>query len=834
MNKVSIFPKINVTRNGSDVELLSILNDICDGRWREVITTLRNLKTEEEQKQFKSDMLPYFTVSGTFRHRDQKGLEQHSGFACLDIDKKQNPGVNFKDLRKVIEKDNYTYSCFLSCRGWDGGLAVIVKIPTKYHEASYRALKEYFETTYSIALDKTSNVAWPRYVSYDPELYLNHDSETFEELQEEEAALVESQTSPCKAPIYPAPTRPTNYGHTALQTAVRKILDAPQGSKHHMRRDMAYLCGGYVATGLLSEHEAQQALEQAIMHTSPKSAWKVAFATVRSGIKKGQEKPILPEPLAYIAYESKSHGDQKELVAQKIAVSHGGNAQAIQAAVEAIYEEREETILAFWDVLYDEKKDIYKLHLSHVKYAEFLDGAGFRKYRRGKDVSIVRVSNNIVSEVVMDQIQTFILDYLNELPFHFDHVFRSQVIDQVMREHRHFFDERKMGFLRELQDEFLRDDKDTAYFFYRNGFVTVKPEAISFASYTELPSFIWQKQIRDRDIQLMPADEVGNCDFSRFLYNSSGQNQERLLSLYTLIGYECHGYKDPSNTKVAILVDQAISENPSGGTGKSLIFKAIGKVVPMVLVDCKTMDFKDKFWSQEVNEFTRVVFFDDWDGRRLPFDKLFVMATGEMKINRLYQGQTSLAYETSPKIGITTNDMISGAGDSHARRKFEFEIAPYYSKDFNPKDEFGRNFFDDWEESEWNSFDNLMMGCCQLFLKRGLLEPAPINLNRRKLLQATRIRGQQTGFASFMDAKLKDDKGLWLWAGGEYVISKPGTFEDFKSQEGIPDGALSAMEWDKWLKLYAQFEGLDVDTKKEKRDDIGNKFRAAIFSQKIL
>ncbi|MBA9076095.1 BT4734/BF3469 family protein [Rufibacter quisquiliarum] len=784
MSSVSLYPNIATVTDGHNYDITQVLEGIRTGKWKKETEVVRAQETETEKRRYKK-LLPYITVSGTFSKRCEAGLIQHSGLICLDIDGDKNPGVDLLGKREEIAADVFTYVMFVSTGG--NGLAVICKTPTDNHDARFRGLVRHYEREYGINIDSLPDVSRPRFVSYDPNLYLNTESEVFTEkyVPEKKAHTPVS---------YPAPTTPASFGHAALHTAVRKVLEAVDGTKHKTLNTMAFLCGGYVATGLLSEQEVIDALEGAIGSRGNVESMKEAQRTIRVAVRDGQKKPILPEPLEYAARTGRRHGDTQEVVVSRIVASNGGNTAAIAQAVQEIYLEKEHKIEAFWSVDYDEKKDTYKLMLSRVKYTAFLEEAGFRKYRVGEGCIFVQVANNVVKRVVRDQIKDYVIGYLNALPFEFDNIFRSQLIDQIQREHRQFFEEGILEFLKELPDNFLRDTKLKSYFFFTNGYVEVSKDTTVLLEYNSLPGLIWEKQIVPRELSLMDADEVNDeCDFYRFLFNISGENPDRLATLLTAVGYLLHGYKAPANPKVICLVDEAISDTPSGGTGKSLVFEAIGHMREMVRLDGKNIDFKQQFALQEISESTRVVFFDDWDGKRLSFERLFVMATGEMKIDKKFVGVSAIPYARSPKIGLATNDMVGGEGDSNARRKFEVEVAPYYSKELSPAEDFGHEFFNDWNEAEWNLFDNLMLGCCKLFLKVGLKAAAPINLQRRKLLQATNPE-----FAEFCDGLTRD-----------FPHRKDLAYDEFIQTFGFDSKQLTQIKFSKWLKTYASLTGLE-------------------------
>ena len=96
-----------------------------------------------------------------------------------------------------------------------------------------------------------------------------------------------------------------------------------------------------------------------------------------------------------------------------------------------------------------------------------------------------------------------------------------------------------------------------------------------------------------------------------------------------------------------------------------------------------------------------------------------------------------IPFSKSPKIAITTNYAIRGAGNSFQRRKWELELHQHYNKNFSPQDEFGRLFFGDWDDDEWCVFDNYMIQCIQLYLREGLVKSEFVNLNIRQLSAET-------------------------------------------------------------------------------------------------
>lgn len=164
---ISIFQN---AKNTIPIDVLTIndfINKVKYGHWQIVVEKIRNAKNDEERKAFKI-LLPAVTVSGTFNERKETGLIQHSGFVQIDIDHRIDC---FDDLCK----DQYSYAVFKSAGG--NGLVVIVKINKDKHKESIRFLRDYYFNTYKIYIDDAPvNVASLRFVSYDPNAYINEKS----------------------------------------------------------------------------------------------------------------------------------------------------------------------------------------------------------------------------------------------------------------------------------------------------------------------------------------------------------------------------------------------------------------------------------------------------------------------------------------------------------------------------------------------------------------------------------------------------------------------------------------------------------------------------------
>jgi hypothetical protein len=133
---------------------------------------------------------------------------------------------------------------------------------------------------------------------------------------------------------------------------------------------------------------------------------------------------------------------------------------------------------------------------------------------------------------------------------------------------------------------------------------------------------------------------------------------------------------------------------------------------------------------------SEVLLFDDV-GLNFQFEQIFSLITTGMLVRRKHRDNQYLPFDKAPKIAITTNYAINGDSSSRRRRKMEFELTPTYSSEWSPREKFGRNFFDGWQEEDWNLFFNVMAHCLKVFLKNGLIESEGVNLHLTKLISKT-------------------------------------------------------------------------------------------------
>lgn len=172
MSKISIYPKASETKNGKVIDMDLFLDSIQNGKWQDLVLPIRAMKNKEERTSAKKKV-PYVTVSGTFRERNNKGLLEPSGFIAIDID-----NVDPEEVKSIVCPDRHVYAAFTSISG--KGLCLIFRIDPKKHSEAFEGIQEYLFTQYQIVIDASGkDISRPRFISYDPHIFINQGASKF-------------------------------------------------------------------------------------------------------------------------------------------------------------------------------------------------------------------------------------------------------------------------------------------------------------------------------------------------------------------------------------------------------------------------------------------------------------------------------------------------------------------------------------------------------------------------------------------------------------------------------------------------------------------------------
>lgn len=382
-------------------------------------------------------------------------------------------------------------------------------------------------------------------------------------------------------------------------------------------------------------------------------------------------------------------------------------------------------VLPFFDECLNKKGEM-EIIISNQKLILFWEELGYRKVidETGSYILVNIQRNSIVKEVKDHLLRFEIREYTK-------HINRADVWELFLRSEnvakKHYESFHTIDMTRNTGNE------KTGYLYFKNAILKVTLEKIEIVEYDNFEGYVWEKEIIKRNFIV---SEDAECVFGEFVWIIANNEPKRLKSIISIIGYLIHSFKDPTFSKAIILMDSEIDvefDEANGGTGKSLIGKAVSQIVPILFIDGKTIKSQDKFRLSGLNGHHRIIFFDDVK-KDFDFESLYPLITGDLYIEKKYKNAVVIPGTETPKLLITSNYVVKGGGgNAEKRRKVEYEVSTYFKNIQTPLEQFEHRLFDDWDKEEWIKFDNFMIKALQFYLKNGLLEPQSINIDFNRL-----------------------------------------------------------------------------------------------------
>lgn len=479
----------------------------------------------------------------------------------------------------------------------------------------------------------------------------------------------------------------------------------------------------------------------------------------------------------------------------------------------------------FYSLQHNNSGLVTGIEIVYTAFLELLEMLGLRRYDLTTKYTFVALKDNVLNEIEKPKIKDKFREYLGSLP---EKIKSSEkgakpfpkefLINKIYKGIGVYFSDDKLTLLPSINNTpFKTHTKDKAYFYYQNGFVEVSANGIELKDYNELDGLIWERQKLGREFMPTKNDESTVHQFSvfgRFLEHitaistlSEEENRQRLKSLMTLIGYFMHDYA-PSDIKLLNLTDSSLSTKNEGGTGKSLIFKAINEIINLGVIQGKNFKPDHEFKFQKIKLDDIACLLDDV---KPDFKLEWLYNETTYGIDVIKKGKSP--FTKKMKMAITSNKPIRVEGASDKRRIIEFELANFFSADYTPQEHFGHSFFSDWQSEEWNHFDNIMLACVQLYLKCGIVKTEAVTLNERKLQNETSIE-----FLEFMqDLNVEFDK----WYDKAELLKS--FLEDNPEQEKY----VNKRRFTEWLCKYGKY------TKSVEFDEVEDQKRPQVEGKKV-
>ena len=793
-NTVTIFQNIRETETPFFKDVTYILQRIKEGKNQELVKKIRQEKNKTKRNDLKKN-LPAICFSGQFNKRSDSAIVEHSGLICLDFDGYPKKKDLLEDKER-FQKNKFIYSVFVSPSG--NGLKVLVKIPADQdnHSKYFNSLKKEFDSAY---FDTTSkNLSRVCYESYDRLLHINPNSslwDKIEELEYEEKSIIKD------VPLL----------KITDENKIIEILTKWWQQKYPMvegqRNQNVYVLaralnefgvGKNIASFVCNQYESSDFPKREIQ-TTIDSAYRNA---ADFGTKFYEDTETINEIKQRVKRGDSKKDIRRDLQNTDIEIDD------IEAVIENAEKDEDQK---FWT-----KNEKGTIKIVPLLFKKYLEDNGFYKYcpECSKNYVFVKVTNNLIDHTSEKEIKDFVLGTL----YHYEDV----SIYNYFAEQTRFFREEFLTLLGTIDIYFIADSKYSSYLYYRNCAVQVKKNEVVAIDYMDLGGYVWKDHVIDRAYK---ECETFECDYKTFVENISAKNPVRTTSMESTIGFLMHGHKNLSYCPAVILNDEVISDNPEGGTGKGIFMNALSHMKKLVTIDGKAFDFAKSFAYQLVSADTQILCFDDVK-KYFDFERLFSVVTEGLTLEKKNKDAIKIPFNKSPKIAITTNYAIKGAGNSFQRRKWELELYQHYSKNFTPQDEFGRLFFGDWDDDEWCVFDNYMIQCLQLYLKEGLIQSEFVNLKIRQLSAETShdfiewcglLEGAQP------NQKLIPDTRIYM---NEMYFDFINEYPDYGPKSKM---TISRQRFYKWITAYCSYK--TGENPKEGRDMTGKWFMMTEVSE---
>ena len=751
---------------------------------------LRELDPEQKQK-FKPSSFDYITPNGTFESRKDELLIELSGLMILDIDHQ----LNVESIKERFANDLVLNPVLMFTSPNGDGLKILLPIDKaiiqtgqkKAMSPVWNAVNEYLKQNYSdiITPDEKGNfidgsgvdVSRACFICHDPDAYFNPNVEVCIT-----ASFLERFTSTSRKPKLKVDRK------TKLKVdPIKRFADRWFLKENNHNPQVVSFAGACANDYMISEDMAIRYINDHVLFESNSSHFNNPSKneSVVRDIFQRYRKQELAEPIYF---------DKDKF------------------AVDMFYFKKSEKIG-------------YTLHgLNRTGIADHLSRKGFfKRYINSNSSLLIQADGNVIKEVSAEKIKDALsnhIEHLGALSFVYGNesfTIPHESLRNVYYSQSHTIcNDNWLQHLNAHEVPFLKDTETSSYYAFRNGLVEVTSEGISdpvpFDSIDN--KCIWESQIIKRDFfNVAHEDVIGESEFSKFIFNVCNQDEKRLESLSSAMGYLMHGHSIPSRTKAVILNDEEVTgkDEPQGRTGKGIVAQAIKQLKPTVKIDGKEFITGDKFHFQRIEPSTQIAWLDD-PKPDFEFSVIFSAITDGLTVERKYLPQIYFEPSESPKWLISSNTILNNAGSSNKGRQYVVEFSNHYSKKIITGNEEpiveehnGLFFSDNWSNEEWNLFYNWMLVTVTYYLKFGLADQPLINTSKNRLLQTT-----EPEFVTWVD-----DQNFIT----EKFYPTKDMFADYVSTNYGDSSKFPQKKFSKWIKQYASSVNWVYDSKRSNGTD---------------
>lgn len=426
----------------------------------------------------------------------------------------------------------------------------------------------------------------------------------------------------------------------------------------------------------------------------------------------------------------------------------------------------------FWELVERNRRDgkpYIEYQFKYVRSRFFLQNRGFGRYRMlDGGWHFIHLTPPFVQQVEASDARDFLFEFAESNC-------SEDIVEMLSKGVTQFVGPDKLSMLKFIEPNFLKVNGEEQYLYFKDSCWKVDEKKVIESGYEQVTHHVWRDQQLNNSPKYLGAPLITfkpdsyeytisnngkQCHFLSFLENASNfswrkeaairsgekaditedeiyENRKHLLSKLCAIGYMAMEYKDPNVTRAVIGMDGKQSEvgESNGRSGKSLVGELMRRIMPLAYIDGKKHNmFNDVFLWNDVTEKTKLVFMDDVL-QSFQFESLFGILTGDWTVNYKGGRRITFPFGKSPKIYIATNHAVKSSGGSAADRQWLLAFSDFYNEGHKPKDDFGINFFEEWDFDQWNLTWNLVANCIQLYMIHGVVQAPGERLAQRKLRQ---------------------------------------------------------------------------------------------------
>jgi DNA primase len=538
----------------------------------------------------------------------------------------------------------------------------------------------------------------------------------------------------------------------------------------------------------------------------------------------------------------------------------------------------------YWEVTERETRsgDVnQQINFNYYNCFNFLQNRGFHRiHMKSNTWDFVHVENRVIHKVDNYAIKDFVTEFTKEIK-------EIPALNMIYRGGPQYLGHEKLSNLEYIYPTIEKAGRDTQCLFFRDKIWEISSDKVKEMTYSEFKNFVWEDKVIHSQVKNLPplvtvtpmtdelrkklgpdyasipdgeffvdiSDDGHKCHFLQFLKNTSNftfrkarkfektgndddaptmeelfHDNRHLVNKLTAMGYLLHDYKNDSELKAVICMDGRISEvgASNGRTGKSLFGRALEQVIPQAYIPAKNKKItEDNFLYGEVTEKTKNIFLDDVRAN-IDFEFFFPVISGKLKVNPKGGQPFTLDQEDTPKLLLTTNHAINGEGSSFRDRQAFVAFCDWYNDIHKPIDDFGVNFFSEWEQDQWNLFYNLMATCIQLYFQslrdawagknKGIVDPPMESLEKRRLRQ--QIGEDFMTWAEVTFAVDTNGKPLDETSKIGQRNSRKELYDDFLNQHQHARKYVTASSFKKRMVHYCQYKGFHFNINKPNEEGV--------------